>query len=44
MHTSILKLVYIHIFLLHLLANHMATFREIKYEEYIIKEYKTDLL
>jgi hypothetical protein len=35
MHTSILKLVYIHVYLLHVLANHLAIFREGKYGEYI---------
>ena len=32
MHTSILKLVYIHNELLHILANHVAIFSEVKYK------------
>jgi hypothetical protein len=39
MHTSILKLVYIHSDLLYVSPNHMAIFREVKYKGYI-KEYK----
>jgi len=34
MHTSILKLVYMHVDLLHVLANHVAIFMEGKYGEY----------
>jgi len=32
MHTSILKLIYIHVDLLHVLANHVAIFRDTKYK------------
>ena len=32
MHTSILKLVYMHIELLHVMANHVAIFKDVEYK------------
>jgi len=43
MHTCILRLVYIHSELLHVSANHLAIFRDVKYTVYVHYKYQIKL-